>query len=58
MNTAEIRELTAGEIEEVTGAAIRNAAPGPVPVPYGNVVASPSKGTFFGGTNEAAGERE
>jgi hypothetical protein len=55
MNTNEVRELTAGEIEEVTGA--RSGAPGPVPIPYGNVVAS-SGGTFFGGTNEAAGERE
>ena len=57
MTTSAIRELTAVEIEEVTGAAIRNAAPRPVPVPYPNVVAQ-SGGTFFGGTNEAAGERE
>jgi hypothetical protein len=57
MTTNEIRELTAAEIEDVTGAALRSAAPRPVPVPYPNVVAQ-SGGTFFGGTNEAAGERE
>ena len=56
MSTPEIRELTAGEIEEVTGGA-RPRAGGPVPIPYGNVVAT-SGGTYFGGTNEAAGERE
>ena len=50
-----IRELTVAEFDQVTGAAPRWVA-WPVPIPYDNVV-SQSGGTFFSGTDEAAGER-
>jgi hypothetical protein len=51
-----IRALAAAELDQVTGAAPRSAAPRPVPIPYDNIVPQ-SGGTFFSGTNEAAGER-
>jgi hypothetical protein len=56
--TTEIRELTAAEVRAVSGGATPSG-PGPVPLPYPNVTRS--KGAFldyFGGTDEAAGERE
>jgi hypothetical protein len=53
--TTEIRELTAAEVCAVSGGATPYPG-GPVPIPYDNVIRS--KGAYFGGTDEAAGERE